>query len=169
MGRMKTAVVLTSLVLSSAIGRGYASAHELGHLLLGTNGHSSTGIMLPPWEPDQFQQFMMRVLPFTAEQSKQMRKQAQTRMRPQTVTLKGERRERFDHEIDVSWSQTTNAPAHHAVQETQSLALPVRLPIRVFSDYLVIAEGSTANAQKLNLLVDTGAYPSVIDQMMARF
>lgn len=56
-------------------------AHELGHLLLGTNGHSSTGIMQPRWEPNQVQQLMMGSLLFTPEQSKLMREEARTRMR----------------------------------------------------------------------------------------
>ena len=58
-------------------------AHELGHLLLGTNGHSGTGIMQPRWEPNQVQQLMMGSLRFTPEQSKRMREQARTRMRRQ--------------------------------------------------------------------------------------
>ena len=38
-------------------------------------------------------------------------------------------RDRFDRQGDLSWSQTTNAPARPAVQETQSLArIPVKLP-----------------------------------------
>ena len=58
-------------------------AHELGHLLLGTNGHSSAGIMQPRWEPNQVQQLMMGSLLFTSEQSKLMREQARNRMRLQ--------------------------------------------------------------------------------------
>jgi hypothetical protein len=58
-------------------------AHELGHLLLGTNGHSRAGIMQPRWEPNQVQQLMMGSLLFTPEQSKLMREEARTRMRLQ--------------------------------------------------------------------------------------
>ena len=58
-------------------------AHELGHLLLGTNGHSSAGIMQPRWEPNQVQQLMMGSLLFTPEQSKLMREEARSRMRLQ--------------------------------------------------------------------------------------
>jgi hypothetical protein len=58
---------------------GCAIAHELGHLLLGTNSPSDNGIMQPRWEPNQVRQLMMGTLLFTTEQSKLMREQAQTR------------------------------------------------------------------------------------------
>ena len=60
---------------------GCVIAHELGHLLLGTNGHSRTGIMQPRWEPNQVRQLMIGTLLFTTEQSKLMRAQARTRIR----------------------------------------------------------------------------------------
>jgi hypothetical protein len=62
-------------------------AHELGHLLLGTNGHSRAGIMQPRWEPNQVQQLMMGSLLFTPEQSKLMREEARTRMRASSEGL----------------------------------------------------------------------------------
>ena len=58
---------------------GCAIAHELGHLLLGTNSHSDAGIMQPRWESNQFRQLMIGNLVFTTEQSKLMREQARTR------------------------------------------------------------------------------------------
>jgi hypothetical protein len=60
---------------------GCAIAHELGHLLLGSNSHSDAGIMQPRWEPYQFRQLMMGILLFTTAQSKLIREQAQTRSR----------------------------------------------------------------------------------------
>jgi predicted aspartyl protease len=69
---------------------------------------------------------------------------------------------------DLSWSQTTAAPADPEVRETQALAhVPVKLPIRLYWGYLVIVEGSIGNIQRMNFLVDTGAYPSVVDQKIA--
>jgi hypothetical protein len=62
---------------------GGVMAHELGHLLLGTNSHSSTGIMQPRWEPNQVRQLMMGTLLFTPGQSKLMREQARMRTRLQ--------------------------------------------------------------------------------------
>jgi hypothetical protein len=66
---------------------GCAIAHELGHLLLGTNSHSDKGIMQPRWEPNQVRQLMMGTLLFSTEQSKLMREQARTRIRLQTGYL----------------------------------------------------------------------------------
>jgi|SRR5438309_1120298 len=69
---------------------------------------------------------------------------------------------------DLTWSQPAVASADPVAPEAQSLTrVQVKLPIRLYCGYLVIAEGSIGNVQKLNLLVDTGAYPSVVDQKIA--
>jgi hypothetical protein len=59
---------------------GCVIAHEIGHLLLGSNSHSRAGIMQPDWERKQLRQLMTRTLLFTTEQSQLMRAQAQARM-----------------------------------------------------------------------------------------
>jgi predicted aspartyl protease len=51
----------------------------------------------------------------------------------------------------------------HAV--TQS---PIRLPFRLDRGYLVTVEGSIGSIERLHFLVDTGAYPSVVDSRIAR-
>lgn len=64
---------------------GCAIAHELGHLLLGTNSHSGEGIMQPRWESNQFRRLTMGTLLFTTEQSKVMRVAARTRSERQSL------------------------------------------------------------------------------------
>ena len=69
----------------------------------------------------------------------------------------------------LSWSQLAIPPANHVTTEAEPLAhVTVKLPIRLCSGYLVFVEASIGNIRKLNFLVDTGAYPSVIDQKIAR-
>jgi hypothetical protein len=62
-------------------------AHELGHLLLGTNDHSGMGIMQARWYPDQVLQLMKGNLLFSSEQAKRMREQARTRVKLRSENL----------------------------------------------------------------------------------
>src|SRR5437773_11055 len=71
-------------------------------------------------------------------------------------------------QANLSWSQTAIALAEPTVPGTQSFAqAPVKLPIRLYWAYLAVVEVSIGNVQKLNFLVDTGAYPSVVDRKIA--
>ena len=58
-------------------------AHELGHLLLGSNSHSSAGVMRSPWGQKQLRQALMGTLLFTSDESKVMQAQVRARTRPQ--------------------------------------------------------------------------------------
>ena len=62
---------------------GCVTAHELGHLLLGSNSHSSAGIMRSAWGQKQLRQALMGTLLFTAEQGKVMQAQVRARTSPQ--------------------------------------------------------------------------------------
>jgi hypothetical protein len=48
-------------------------AHEIGHLLLGPNSHSRTGIMMGKWSPDAFRDAGQGRLLFTPQQEKLIR------------------------------------------------------------------------------------------------
>jgi hypothetical protein len=51
---------------------GAAIAHEVGHLLLGANAHSSLGLMQAFWGPAQVKRISTGSLNFTSDQSKQI-------------------------------------------------------------------------------------------------
>jgi hypothetical protein len=48
-------------------------AHELGHLLLGSNAHSCEGIMRPSWHGNELRAASMGALLFTPEQARSIR------------------------------------------------------------------------------------------------
>ena len=56
---------------------GAVSAHELGHLLLGSNSHSRIGIMEPRWQEDSVRKVGKGMLLFTQEQGELMRRRIQ--------------------------------------------------------------------------------------------
>jgi hypothetical protein len=56
---------------------GAVSAHELGHLLLGSNSHSRIGIMEPRWQKDSVEKIGKGMLLFTKEQAELMRRRIQ--------------------------------------------------------------------------------------------
>ncbi len=47
-------------------------AHELGHLLLGSNAHSREGIMQPHWQPEQLHRVAAGQMRFTSDQAERM-------------------------------------------------------------------------------------------------
>jgi hypothetical protein len=64
---------------------GCVIAHELGHLLLGSNSHSGSGIMQPRWERRQVRQAMTGDLLFTSAQAKRIQFEAESRIRVQAA------------------------------------------------------------------------------------
>jgi predicted aspartyl protease len=63
------------------------------------------------------------------------------------------------------------------VAQSNSVAVPeqttrvsnhaIEIPIQLYRDYLVVVEGSIGDLEKLTFIIDTGAYPSMIDQRIA--
>lgn len=70
--------------------------------------------------------------------------------------------------VELGWARTPSAANDPGKQEVESAShIPVKLPVRLYGGYLVIAEGAIGDVHKLNFLVDTGACPSVVDQKIA--
>jgi hypothetical protein len=55
-------------------------AHEIGHLLLGSEGHSATGIMRAHWQPEDYAPPYLRTLGFTPEQALTIRAEVRARL-----------------------------------------------------------------------------------------
>lgn len=60
---------------------GCVMAHEIGHLLLGPNSHSSQGVMQGEWNQRQLRQALMKDLLFSREESELIQEEVQRRMR----------------------------------------------------------------------------------------
>src|SRR5215472_9364215 len=126
---------------------GCVIAHELGHLLLGSNSHSSAGIMQSPWGRKQVQQALMGTLLFTAEQAEVMRAEARDRTELQMSNSEGAFVGTAEQSVDqqpretakLSRPATVNQPskrrlasilfgfAGHLRRRTASLWLPPRI------------------------------------------
>ena len=123
---------------------GCVIAHELGHLLLGTNSHSRAGIMQSPWGREQIRRAMTGTLLFTAEQANLMRAEVRIRTKLQRSNSKGAFVETAEQSVDqqpretakLSRPATVNQPskrrlalilfgfAGHLRRRTASLWLP---------------------------------------------
>lgn len=67
-------------ILDLPVTLGCAIAHELGHLLLGSNSHSDAGIMQGRWGPREIQRALMGREVFTPEQAGRLRAEARSRV-----------------------------------------------------------------------------------------
>jgi len=59
-----------------------AAAHEVGHLLLGPNSHSPSGIMYAHWRREEFELVSIRELLFTPEQAQRLQQEVRKRSAP---------------------------------------------------------------------------------------
>jgi hypothetical protein len=66
---------------------GHAAAHELGHLLLGTNSHSERGLMRARWENSELLQIRGGKLLFSESKARHMRKTIAARRATLSPTL----------------------------------------------------------------------------------
>jgi len=66
--------------LTNGVFVGYAVAHEIGHLLLGANSHSSAGIMRPVWRTVDEVWMVKRALAFDSGESRRMQKTVVARL-----------------------------------------------------------------------------------------
>jgi hypothetical protein len=63
---------------------GFVMAHEMGHLLLGTNSHSRQGIMRSRWNPVDLESTYRARQRFLAKQKRSIRENVRARIQPET-------------------------------------------------------------------------------------
>jgi hypothetical protein len=62
-------------------------------------------------------------------------------------------------------AQSNSVAAPDGTQHVHSPA--IELPIQLCRDYIVVVEGSIGTLEKLTFIIDTGAYPSMVDQRIS--
>jgi len=68
---------------------GHLIAHEIGHLLLGSNSHSRSGIMHVPWNRSQVERALLGTLLFTRQETEKMSGQVSRRWAAAEQNLAG--------------------------------------------------------------------------------
>jgi hypothetical protein len=58
--------------ISRTIVLAYAAAHEIGHLLLGNQAHTTRGLMKANWGPDEYQAMAQNRFHFSLEQTREL-------------------------------------------------------------------------------------------------
>jgi hypothetical protein len=106
---------------------GHAMAHEIGHLLLGSNSHSSTGLMRAKWWSKDLKPFSRERLFFSLEQAELIRKEVLKRMR------QGEARR-------------PNAPSKSVFADSQTRSRP-KINVRVYN-YAHVTQKVLAGAEQ---------------------
>jgi hypothetical protein len=82
---------------------GAVIAHEIGNLLIGSNGHSSSGVMQASWERKQIRQALTGTLLFTPEQVQLIQAEIETRAKLHAASPSGYGR------LNVSLAPPTNS------------------------------------------------------------
>lgn len=76
----RTATMARELGLDLHVVLGHTMAHEIGHLLLGSNSHAKRGIMRPTWGDREVRLATTGILGFTSAQAERMQAQAAARL-----------------------------------------------------------------------------------------
>jgi hypothetical protein len=69
----RVSAVCSCTGLAASVILGHAMAHEIGHVLLGTDGHSPSGVMKANWVGNDRHQMVFKYLSFTTDEANMMR------------------------------------------------------------------------------------------------
>ena len=88
-------------------------AHELGHLLLGSNSHSPTGIMIPRWDSQAMTRICQHGLYFNRQQAEVIRTEMKKRIGQQRVVENALLTARQREPLQVILMPNHNIPGSH--------------------------------------------------------
>lgn len=135
---------------------GHVMAHEIGHLLIGSNAHSNWGIMCPVWSRRELRGIEMGSVFFTGDQARRMR----NRLLSPVVMAEQKSFERLAATITCSESSAARNVGNLKGQKNE-------IPFGLYNGNLIIVKATVGSVKNVNFILDTGTSPTVIDQAMA--
>jgi hypothetical protein len=159
----KELTVNKKLILPQILGS--VIAHELGHLLLGANCHSMTGLMRARWSWEELIAADRGELDFSNSERARIQNSVLARHQAQGLAQQAP---------DVTsstfatfgFSQTPPQPSGDSANEVSTGHYEI--PFQTYRDYLIVVQGSLGDTRRLNFIIDTGTYPSVVDSRIAQ-
>ena len=128
---------------------GYAMAHEVGHLLLGSNSHSPNGLMRADWRTKELIGMAQGGLGFVEEQTQTMKAKLST----------------FALRKEASPRRT--ATINPTMPAAGSSLTSLEMPFELYNGYLIVVEGRIGDLTGLKFILDTGVTTSVLDSKIA--
>ena len=149
---------------------GYTIVHELGHMLLRTSHHASTGIMIAKWRPVDLQRAAQGLLGFTPQQAEDVRAEIGDRGKTQQASPEIASSALLNKPTEVrATGPVVRALRQPALIDTdEGSAIHAEVPFKLYRDFAIVARGSVGQRGGLNFLIDTGSSSSVVDVSLAR-
>jgi len=152
---------------------GHVLAHEIGHLLLRSNSHSSSGIMSGRWAGEELRRISEGAMLFTPLESKVMRDRLTTLALKPAGTPRPVVVENPSSLIFASLEGLSSAAGSQNVGATRPILSGSRegdgeLPFTVQDGYLIVVEARIGGQRRMKFALDTGATHSVLRSDLAK-
>jgi hypothetical protein len=123
---------------------GSVITHELGHLLLGANSHSRSGLMHADWSRQELLAANLGWLDFSNSE-----------------------RTRIQNSVSARYQAQGHAISAQQVPAAGSSLTSLEMPFQLVNGYLIVVEGRIGDLTGLKFILDTGVTTSVLDIKIA--